>query len=641
MKKLFLCLLLLLPWRCPAPILYSQSTTNNAYWLTNASAGGITNTYSALPLWITTPGFVGGGIVNQAIASNTATLGGAGNIAHASESVAIGGHNNDAEGTNSFAAGTRSTVLHDGVFMWSDGQNKQQVSTTNNQFVVRAQNGLALYEGSYYGNGVGLTNLVQFWTNDAGTGGISNVINGTVTIRGDITEHGNINADVSISTPDLGITPGDVWASGAMQFGEDAIISGAGILQLQFPSAVSVTNLLNVRTLNVTNTLFVGGRATFTNTAVIQNSASNYSVGIYTNGSIAILGVSNTAGFTVYSNQFAIFGGQQIASPTTKDYTNIFIGVNNAGPPFTGPGNTIAMPDQGGVFWKSGASIYDQMNLHVSGRALLLINGGTDIQIESGSVASAPHPAVELGTTTSSHEWIKLKTDSISIDVTNNNVQGANPGYSKALMFDPRGVKPFNGGTIYNMPGIVGYANPYSPTNYVDDGVDGSTGPGGGELRFYGHVPDFTSSYPFNTNYLADHNPGLEILRMSTNGVSLMTTNGGLQAKFVTVSNAVTFAMSASASVLTNVCVTNVTLNFPSINPTNVSDLPVNLPVVSVQSNDFLFVTATWIALSNNYPLFYQGWISNTQPFVRAFNMGPAAIDPNSAQFRLKLEQWK
>jgi hypothetical protein len=58
--------------------------------------------------------------------------------------AAIGGLNNVAAGSYSFAAGRRAQANHNGAFVWADSQNVDFSSTTNDQFSIRAQNGVRL-----------------------------------------------------------------------------------------------------------------------------------------------------------------------------------------------------------------------------------------------------------------------------------------------------------------------------------------------------------------------------------------------------------------------------------------------------------------------------------------------------------------
>jgi hypothetical protein len=51
---------------------------------------------------------------------------------------------NTAAGEYSFAAGRRAKANHDGTFVWGDSQAADFASTGSNQFLIRAQNGVAV-----------------------------------------------------------------------------------------------------------------------------------------------------------------------------------------------------------------------------------------------------------------------------------------------------------------------------------------------------------------------------------------------------------------------------------------------------------------------------------------------------------------
>ena len=87
---------------------------------------------------------VAGGIGNQAAGSQSSVGGGTFNTASGTNSTVPGGSNNLASGSASLAAGNRAKALHDGAFVWSDSQNADFTSTANDQFAVRAQNGIMI-----------------------------------------------------------------------------------------------------------------------------------------------------------------------------------------------------------------------------------------------------------------------------------------------------------------------------------------------------------------------------------------------------------------------------------------------------------------------------------------------------------------
>jgi len=86
---------------------------------------------------------ISGGVNN--FATNKAAIGGGwANIATGVASTIPGGSTNLAAGNNSFAAGQRAKAVNNGAFVWSDSQNADFSSTADNQFAVRAQNGVMI-----------------------------------------------------------------------------------------------------------------------------------------------------------------------------------------------------------------------------------------------------------------------------------------------------------------------------------------------------------------------------------------------------------------------------------------------------------------------------------------------------------------
>ncbi|MBK9655245.1 MAG: tail fiber domain-containing protein [Rhodanobacteraceae bacterium] len=109
---------------------------------------------------------VGGGIGNYATGVGGMVAGGASNGASGDNSIAVGGSLNCAGGTHSWAAGSRAkarpgslsgfagggcvsvpvsgTLGDEGTFVWADRQAADFISTGANQFLVRAQGGVAI-----------------------------------------------------------------------------------------------------------------------------------------------------------------------------------------------------------------------------------------------------------------------------------------------------------------------------------------------------------------------------------------------------------------------------------------------------------------------------------------------------------------
>jgi hypothetical protein len=114
-----------------------------------------------------TVGTIGGGFSNTVQSFGDTVSGGQNNMTSSSYSTVGGGYfnqaldlyatipggaNNLALGFYSFAAGQQAQALHQGTFVWADSQNATFASTTNDQFNVRAANGLRVSEGGTNGN---------------------------------------------------------------------------------------------------------------------------------------------------------------------------------------------------------------------------------------------------------------------------------------------------------------------------------------------------------------------------------------------------------------------------------------------------------------------------------------------------------
>ncbi|HKQ37400.1 MAG TPA: tail fiber domain-containing protein, partial [Verrucomicrobiae bacterium] len=87
---------------------------------------------------------VAGGRFNVASGQDSAVGGGYGNTNSGYAGAVPGGYLNVAGGSYSFAAGNRAKANHTGSFVWSDSLSADFSSTTNDQFSIRAQNGVRL-----------------------------------------------------------------------------------------------------------------------------------------------------------------------------------------------------------------------------------------------------------------------------------------------------------------------------------------------------------------------------------------------------------------------------------------------------------------------------------------------------------------
>jgi hypothetical protein len=87
---------------------------------------------------------IGGGKANEILPGlDQGTVGGgAGNSVGGSYATVPGGLYNQALGYSSFAAGQQAQALHQGAFVWADSQGAVFASTTNDEFSIRAQNGV-------------------------------------------------------------------------------------------------------------------------------------------------------------------------------------------------------------------------------------------------------------------------------------------------------------------------------------------------------------------------------------------------------------------------------------------------------------------------------------------------------------------
>jgi hypothetical protein len=119
-------------------------------------------------------GTVSGGYLNTASSAYDTVGGGAGNVASNGYATVPGGANNFAGGQLSFAAGYNAKALHYGAFVWADTSGLDFASTTNDQFLIRATNGVGINKNNpataldvngivtatgFNGAGAGLTSL--------------------------------------------------------------------------------------------------------------------------------------------------------------------------------------------------------------------------------------------------------------------------------------------------------------------------------------------------------------------------------------------------------------------------------------------------------------------------------------------------
>lgn len=115
------------------------ASSNSAYSFVGGGSGNFIASNSAYS-------FVGGGNQNsiQTNAAGAVLGGGFNNTNGGAYAVVPGGLGNYADGVYSFAAGQQAQALHQGAFVWADSQNTNFSSTTNDQFLVRAQGGVGI-----------------------------------------------------------------------------------------------------------------------------------------------------------------------------------------------------------------------------------------------------------------------------------------------------------------------------------------------------------------------------------------------------------------------------------------------------------------------------------------------------------------
>ena len=113
-------------------------TQNTASGGISTVSGGWTNVASG------NASAIGGGDHNLTTGVESVISGGAGNQATGNEATVPGGLNNIAQGLYSFAAGQQAQALHQGAFVWADSQPGVFSSTMNDEFSIRATNGVRI-----------------------------------------------------------------------------------------------------------------------------------------------------------------------------------------------------------------------------------------------------------------------------------------------------------------------------------------------------------------------------------------------------------------------------------------------------------------------------------------------------------------
>ncbi|HYF61931.1 MAG TPA: hypothetical protein VD886_03905 [Herpetosiphonaceae bacterium] len=124
-----------------------NAVTSGAFGATIGGGGGASFLQSATDDFGTVAGGRGNTAGNAAADTNDAIAasvgGGEGNTASGSYATIPGGLNNSA-GAFSLAAGRRAKAINTGSFVWADSTNADFTSTADNQFAIRAANGMAI-----------------------------------------------------------------------------------------------------------------------------------------------------------------------------------------------------------------------------------------------------------------------------------------------------------------------------------------------------------------------------------------------------------------------------------------------------------------------------------------------------------------
>ena len=85
-----------------------------------------------------------GGTGNTVSGEDAAVGGGALNVSSGLYATVPGGYENTAAGDYSLASGYRAKANHTGAFVWADSQNADFASATNDEFAIRARNGVRI-----------------------------------------------------------------------------------------------------------------------------------------------------------------------------------------------------------------------------------------------------------------------------------------------------------------------------------------------------------------------------------------------------------------------------------------------------------------------------------------------------------------
>jgi hypothetical protein len=194
--------------------------------------------------------FLGGGWNNsiQPNAGHSFLGGGQSNTNGAPYSVVPGGDQNFAGGTNSFAVGHRAKANYAGDFVWADSQDADFNSTANDQFLIRAANGVGINKAnpasaldvngtvtatSFVGGGSGLTSLNAA---SLGTSSINNnqLVNNSVTVSAGtgLSGGGAVALGGSVTLNNVGVLSVGAGSPLASSGGQNPQITLTGIVSI-------------------------------------------------------------------------------------------------------------------------------------------------------------------------------------------------------------------------------------------------------------------------------------------------------------------------------------------------------------------------------------------------------------------------
>jgi trimeric autotransporter adhesin len=119
---------------------YIQSSADHS-----VIGGGNSNQILGEGSFIGGGGYDGNNLIGNTINGNVSTIsGGLANSVTSSYGTIPGGDHNAVSAAYSLAAGHRAKANHQGDFVWADSQDTDFASTANNQFLIRALNGVAI-----------------------------------------------------------------------------------------------------------------------------------------------------------------------------------------------------------------------------------------------------------------------------------------------------------------------------------------------------------------------------------------------------------------------------------------------------------------------------------------------------------------